>query len=220
MPEILDVPVGAVSVALDASGGERVCLYVKKADGFERKTLNWWPKLIVPGSTVLDVGAYSGLFSISAKLLGAGRVVALEPMPIMLKRLRENLKRNKVSVEVIEAAASDESGTAELTYSPHVAMTSGASLSGALSANPGSMTVKTITIDSLDLQNLCAVKIDVERHEVPVLKGAFETLQRWRPRMIVECWTAELRRSVMKALPKSYRLTGTLDGRNLLLEAD
>lgn len=220
MAKILDVKVGPVSVALDPSGGERVCLYVTRKDGFEPKTLKWWPKLIVPGKTVLDVGAYSGLFSISAKMLGAGRVVALEPMPIMLRRLRENLNRNQVSVEVIAAAASDECGISNLTYSPHVAMTSGASLSGALSANPGSMKVKTITIDSLRLQDLCAVKIDVERHEVAVLRGAIETLREWRPKMIVECWTAALRRSVMEVLPEGYRLTGTLDGRNLLLEAD
>lgn len=220
MPEILNVKVGPVVVALDPSGGERVCLYVTKANGFERKTLKWWPKLIVPGSTVLDVGAYSGLFSISAMMLGAGRVVAMEPMPVMLKRLRENLRRNKVSVEVVEAAASDKCGEAELTFSPHVAMTSGASLSGALSANPNSITVKTVTIDSLNLTDLCAIKIDVERHEVAVLKGAFETLSRWRPKMIVECWTGELRRAAMKVLPSGYRLVGTLDGRNLLLESD
>lgn len=219
MPDIVNVEVGPVSVALDSSGGERVCKYVLTANGFERKTLKWWPKLIRPGATVLDVGAYSGLFSISAKKLGAGRVVALEPMPIMLMRLRENLARNDVEVEVIEAAASDECGVADLTYSPHVAMTSGASLSGALSANPGSLKVKTITIDSLDLKDLCAIKIDVERHEVAVLKGAYETLRRWMPKMIVECWTADLRRAVMATLPPGYRLTGTLDGRNLLLEA-
>lgn len=218
MSNIVKVEVGEATVELDSSGGERVCKYVLTRDGFERKTLKWWPKLIRPGAAVLDVGAYSGLFSISAKMLGAGRVVALEPMPIMLKRLRENLKRNDVSVEVIEAAASDECGTADLTYSPHVAMTSGASLSGALSANPGRLQVKTVTIDSLNLQDLCAIKIDVERHEVEVLKGAYNTLRRWLPKMIVECWTADLRKSVMSALPEGYRLTGTLDGRNLLLE--
>jgi FkbM family methyltransferase len=42
------------------------------------------------------------------------------------------------------------------------------------------------TLDSYDLQNVGFIKIDVEGHELTVLRGAADTIRRWRPTMLIE----------------------------------
>lgn len=44
-----------------------------------------------------------------------------------------------------------------------------------------------IEIDSLPIDNLAAIKIDVEGHEFSVLAGARRTIARFKPVVIIEC---------------------------------
>jgi len=54
----------------------------------------WTP---VPAPTVVDVGANVGVFTVwAAKRLGAGRIVAIEPSPDMVRTLRANIARNRI----------------------------------------------------------------------------------------------------------------------------
>lgn len=48
------------------------------------------------------------------------------------------------------------------------------------------MTVETRTLDSYELNNVRFIKMDVEGHEVAVLRGAAETIQRNHPLLIIE----------------------------------
>ncbi len=50
-----------------------------------------------PGAQVLDVGCGSGILSIGALLLGAGRAVALDIDPLAAQAARENARRNGVA---------------------------------------------------------------------------------------------------------------------------
>ena len=59
---------------------------------------------IRPGDRVLDVGANIGAFSIRAARMGA-RVTAVEPVTVAV--LRENIRANGVSVQVIDGALGD-----------------------------------------------------------------------------------------------------------------
>jgi len=54
------------------------------------------------GEKVLDLGTGSGILAIAAAKLGAGRVVAVEIDPRAAEIARENSKRNRVKVEVVE----------------------------------------------------------------------------------------------------------------------
>jgi ribosomal protein L11 methyltransferase len=54
-------------------------------------------ELVVPGVRVLDVGAGSGILSIAAARLGAGRVLAVEIDPVAARVCEENVVRNGVS---------------------------------------------------------------------------------------------------------------------------
>ena len=48
------------------------------------------------------------------------------------------------------------------------------------------MTVPRVTVDSLDLSDVRFVKVDVEGHELPALRGAEQTVRRDRPLLLVE----------------------------------
>lgn len=216
----MKIEVGPVWVDLDPIGSERICRHVARdpTGGFEPASLDAWSRMATHG-TVLDIGAYSGLYAIAAAKLGAERVIAFEPMPQMFERLRLNAERNGVDIEMLPQAASDTETTAKLWFSPWVPLTSGASLAGALSANADCIWVPTIRIDSLDLNGVTAVKIDVERHEAAVLRGMRDTIARCRPRMLIEVLSDDARAAVLALLP-GYRVAATLDTRNLLMEPE
>jgi FkbM family methyltransferase len=194
--------------------GDRQVVHLERGDGYERESLELWAKMIEAGTTVLDVGAYTGLYSIVAAMRGA-KVVALEPMPANLWRMRVNAARNKVKIEMLPAAASDYEGAATLNYNPRVPLTTGASIETGIANHDAAVMVRCITIDSLGQDNVSAIKIDVERHEPCVLKGAMQTIARCRPSLLIETLDGEMRNQVLNLLPE-YEAATILDGRNTL----
>jgi FkbM family methyltransferase len=197
--------------------GDRIVFHAQHPEhsgSYEPDSLAMWSKLIKPEMTVLDVGAYTGLYSIIAALRGA-KVTALEPMPANFWRLRINAMRNKVKVTAIAAAASDHEGTATLHYNPNVSLTTGASLEEGLAKHADALVVKCITIDSLGLEDLAAMKIDVEWHEPCVLAGAMQTIERCRPVLLIETLDKEMRERVTRMLP-GYNDAVIFDTRNTL----
>jgi FkbM family methyltransferase len=207
---LISIPVGPVTV--DLIDDDRVCMHYR-TDGFEPESRLTWSKICRLGTTVLDVGSYSGLFAIAAAKLGAN-VVAVEPMPVMVRRIAENAQINGVSISIKEAAACETDGMIRLGYNDAVYLTAGASLTR---KSRGSVMVKALRIDSLELSDVSAIKIDVERVESAVLRGAETTIRRNRPIMIVEALSDDLRADVERALP-GYRVASRLDRRNLLLK--
>lgn len=183
-------------------------------NGYERDSLMVWSKMIKRGTVALDIGAYTGLFSIIAAMRGA-KVTALEPMPANRWRLRVNAARNKVKVDVLSAAASDYEGPATLNYNPLVPLTTGASLEEKIHNHTAGIVINCIMIDSLDLENVGAIKIDVERHEPCVIRGAMKTIEQYRPPLLVETLDGDMRTAVLNLLP-SYEAAAILDGRNTL----
>ncbi|MEE8519445.1 MAG: 50S ribosomal protein L11 methyltransferase, partial [Dehalococcoidia bacterium] len=62
-----------------------------------QRTLESMERLIKPGDHVLDVGSGSGILSVGAAKLGAGKVIGVELDKIALKAGRANLRSNHVS---------------------------------------------------------------------------------------------------------------------------
>jgi FkbM family methyltransferase len=130
------------------------------------------------GGTAVDVGAWYGPWTRGLRRI-ADRVVAVEPTA----ELARCLAAAYPDVRVIEAIASDHTGTAELF------LPSGGPGVGTSSLEYGSgtpVTVARVTVDELDLPDVRFMKLDVEGHELPALRGAERTVRRDRPLLMVE----------------------------------
>ncbi len=132
------------------------------------------------GMTFVDVGANVGYFSIlSASLVGtSGRVIACEPGPYALERLRQTVAGNNLSqITVVGAGLSDFDGTVKLfepkghgNYTPTMVPNIG--------GEPVSVPVRRFDklAAELGLPRVDLMKIDVEGHEPRVFAGASELL--------------------------------------------
>jgi len=193
---------------------DRMVLHMQQGDGYEHDSLVAWSKMVKPGLVALDIGAYTGLFSIIAKMRGAD-VVAFEPMPAQQFRLGINAKQNKVYVTVMPIAVSDRCSVMRLNYNQNVPLTTGAGLDANIDMHNSYFDVDCVSIDALKLKTVGAIKIDVERHEPCVLRGAMQTIERDRPSLLIETLDDDMRQEVLRLLPR-YTVAAVLDKRNTM----
>lgn len=208
---IIDVADLAISLV---EADDRICAHVLDGTGFEPQSLVTWARMVRAGKVALDVGAYTGLYSIIAAKRGA-TAIAFEPMPAQQWRIGVNAQANKAQVNLMGCAVSDRNGTATLYHNSRVPLTSGASLEKGVKFHRDSLEVSCIAIDTLALPTVAAIKIDVERHEPSVLRGAALTIARDRPVLLVETLDDAMRGQVLSLLP-DYEVADVLDGRNTL----
>lgn len=161
--------------------------------------------LVAHGSTILDVGAHTGYYTLLfAKLAGeSGKVVAFEPDPTNCKYLRRHVEINRLStVLVVQAAVSDRAGRSQFALGT-------GSGTGRLGAT-GSLNVRTVDLDAY-----CAaegirpalIKMDVEGAELLALTGARGLLERSRPTLILSTHGSALHLECMAFLRDlDYRL--------------
>ncbi|MEM2857571.1 MAG: FkbM family methyltransferase [Nitrososphaerota archaeon] len=133
--------------------------------------------------TAIDVGAHMGAYSLFLSQI-CERVIAVEPQEAVRRVLLRNIRLNKIrNVIVLPYAASSESGkTMVITGSGATAK-----------VTQGPVNVQTIRIDDVVVRFFPQsgpefVKIDVEGHELDVLKGMTTTLRERRPILLVEVW--------------------------------
>jgi len=206
------IRVGDVKVELEASD-RIVSERLDKGIPFEPQTLAVFPQLIKPGSIFLDIGCYSGLFSIAAVKMGA-IAYGFEPMQENRDQIATNQKRNGVDFTVYPVAVSSQGGKGELAYNPKVKLTAGASLDR--KSGP-KRSVDLVTIDGYCFRNVSCVKIDIEGHEPKALRGMRETLRREKPWLIIEANDGEHQEAIIEELGEgSYELDSILDIRNMV----
>jgi FkbM family methyltransferase len=148
--------------------------YVFVTGNYEEPTAALMRHLVNPGDVVVDVGANIGFFTLLlSRLVGPdGRVIAFEPMPHALERLRAHLALNHCdNVTLRECAVGSTSGTARLYLGPrhHSSIASLQPREGAASVD-----VDSSTLDEAlqDVATVKCVKIDAEGWEPEVLAGA------------------------------------------------
>jgi FkbM family methyltransferase len=133
-------------------------------------------KYIQQGNVVYDVGANVGFYSLlSSSLVGPkGKVYAFEPAPRNLEYLKKHVEMNCLdNVEIVPLAVSDQDAVLSFDESD-------SSSTGHIS-DTGKIKVEAMSLDGfVEKRNAKFpnfVKIDVEGHEMGVLRGMMRILE-------------------------------------------
>jgi len=143
------------------------------------------PFLCHPAKTSIDVGAFMGVYVIH--MLGYSHdCVAFEPRTAAAQELRRVFRRASVRIE--QCALSEDDG--EATFREPLCDAGRSTLAD---SNPlegmgdvNTQSVSTRRLDSYGFANVGFIKIDVEGHELAVLKGALSTIERNHPALLIE----------------------------------
>jgi FkbM family methyltransferase len=158
-------------------------------------------RLVRPGDTVFDIGANIGVYTrFVVHALGAGKVVAFEPMSGNLELLRENVRLGDIEdrCQVLPVALGASDGEENLQIDD---VTSGTAVLDSISGGQASQgrqhhglkpAIERVRVRKLDtlmregsLPTPAVMKIDTEGAEAIVLEGAIETLRAHRPRLTI-----------------------------------
>ena len=157
---------------------------------FEPYIIEIAKKHIKSNSTVLDIGANFGQMSMvfSNLVEPNGEVMSFEAQNLVFHFLEKNIEANRCkNVRLIERAVYNKEN--EVLYFSTPDMTNGAPYSGntILGNSKTSNGVKSITIDSLKIDNpISFMKIDIEGSDIFALKGAKETILKHKMPIIFE----------------------------------
>jgi FkbM family methyltransferase len=177
--------------------GEGIDFAIFLLGAFERSTLNALKELVKPGQTVLDIGANIGAHTLHlANAVGAeGRVFAFEPTDFAFGKLTRNLAINPGLQQRVIASQLflvDELGRQRQTeiYSSWPLEAAGDQHPKHLGKLQSTSNASTETLDLFAARNhfsrVDLIKIDVDGHEHPVLKGGRELLRNFAPTLVME----------------------------------
>jgi FkbM family methyltransferase len=153
-------------------------------------------RLLDQSEVAMDIGANIGqMTSLMRYRAGkAGRVIAFEPHPELFSELRHNIEVLQAADAAAPAtlhnlALSDVAGEALLDVGPSWSANQGGSklISAAAGGSDRVVRVKTAVLDQMfdDRTTIGVCKMDVEGHELRVLKGAAWLLEARRVRDII-----------------------------------
>ena len=181
-----------------------VCNYLKNGQIWEQHMHDVFNKYITSESHVLEAGCHVGSHSVKLAQMSK-HVHYFEPLPTSFELLQKNLELN---IDSGENYTLHNAGVGETHRETSFAWIPRDNLGGTgLSDNPQGIpsvsdeyntgewfksenktAVSIVPIDSLELEKLDFIKIDVEGYEPHVIAGAMDTIKRLRPVIIMECF--------------------------------
>ena len=171
-------------------------------------------------SVFFDIGASFGYYSLTvANNVKGAQIHSFEPVSTTFNHLKRNIDINKFN-GIIKSnclAVSDKEGEVKMTSYLY----SGDHIVNYESTNKGLISVKAITIDKYveenNILNISFIKCDIEGAELLMLKGAVNSLRKFKPKLLLEVneeWTKRLNYSpkevidLLKELNYEYQIVG------------
>lgn len=165
---------------------------------FEPETVRCYERILKPGNVVLDIGANIGAHTfLMARAVGpTGSVYAFEPTDYAFGKLMRNRSLNPDladRVHCMQYMLVDSN----MTKNPAPGLYSSWPLKpeeglhelhkGRLMTTSGSQ-AKTLdsVVEALGLDRVDSIKLDIDGAECGMIRGATETLKRWRPTIVME----------------------------------
>jgi FkbM family methyltransferase len=149
---------------------------------------------LAPDEIAIDVGSHKGSFLWGlSRAVPRGKVVAFEPQPSLAEYLRTACDRWRLRNVVVEnAGVSEFSGRLTLAIPGTAGISHGASFEPVIRETKKCQTIEvpTYSLDDYfahETRRIGAIKIDVEGHELSVLRGAARLIERHGPLIVCEC---------------------------------
>jgi FkbM family methyltransferase len=175
-------------------------------DCYERELRRRALALLPSGGRFVDVGANVGFWTVPAahRVGPTGSVVAIEPNPWAVDRLRRNIDLNSsglAPVEIVAQAAGDSAGTLELlSYDLEAGASRATVYRGAAStaeverAEVERVSVAATTLDAVVSGPVDMIKLDAQGHESAIFDGGQTLFEEFPPSYVVIELDAELLR--------------------------
>jgi len=187
-PEIRASTIGHYQVYVNIAENQGIHLYFF---GKHNEPFAAWltSELLNEGDISIDVGANMGsyTFAMASRVKPSGKVFAFEPNPTLFTNLNDSVVLNQcqnfISVDSRALySSSDEILKFYISDNPSNSGTSSLINHGVFVREANFILVKTITLTNYfqenQIKNCKLIKIDVERAELEVLKGAVELLEK------------------------------------------
>ncbi len=220
------VSVLGVRLSLDLRERHDVRMFwsIVRQGSYEPETSQLLSRLLRPGDTFVDVGANNGYFALLAgQFVGAaGRVIAIEPNPRAVERLRRNVELNGLgtTVQVRPIALGGAEGEQRLYISRFEdGWASLLPFAGARRSVP----VRVSTLDhELASADGIVMKLDAEGSEMQILRGMSRYLEHAQDVAMILEWNHLFgSRSLWEYLRERfrvYRIVGASDRRSVHLQ--
>ena len=150
----------------------------REREFFEPDILDYLRDIHGQQKVIVDVGANFGNHAVYfANFLKYQKLICFEPIPDNFDLLKRNL--TYPHTKLLPFALSDKKTTLKMTPNRR-------NMGASKVDENGSLSVCAITLDSLDLEDVTLLKIDVEGYEPNVLAGAKKTIKKCHPLILIE----------------------------------
>jgi len=206
--------IGSLKIKMKSRGDDGIvdAIYFTGSQYGEYEEINLFKSLAQHARVVLDIGANTGLYSIVSQLKNPqAEIYAFEPYAINMKRLKNNAALNGLSEKIhfVEKVLGDSQASVDF------AVPESEQISDVLSAdvefteqfsdgkkNFTTEKIPQVTLDSFinerQIESVDLMKIDVENYELSVLRGALDTLKKYKPVILIEIFVDDERANFYK----------------------
>ncbi len=145
-----------------------------------------------PGDVVLDCGANIGVFTAEALNHGAAKVIGIEPAPENLEAYRRNFKDQIAAGRVIvyPKGVWDKDDVLTLHVDEHNSAADTFVINRKETTSEVKVPLTTIDklVTELKLDRVDYIKMDIEGAEPNALRGAHDTIAKWKPRISISSY--------------------------------
>ena len=197
----------------------------------ESTSIKVWEELSMVSSTIIDIGANTGIFTLVAKSVNPNaKVIAFEPISRIYEKLLKNIYINQYNAAAFDIGISNFDGEQEIYDFPDIKNPYSASLdlqqvneiSSRAQFDLKKILISTKKLDSLinemQIKKLTntLIKIDVEQHEPFVLDGMKNMMQEQKPIILIEILNNKIGDAVTKFMQNyNYDYFKIIEGKGI-----
>jgi FkbM family methyltransferase len=184
---------------------------------YEGASLRVWLALAKRARTIVDVGANTGLFSLTARCVNPNATIhAFEPIPEFYSTLERNNDANLAHIVIHRSALSNEPGVLPMFMPYEFAgniYSSSLSMDHYLKCQQSAPRTFEVTVEVFDelahrsaMEHVDLIKVDAEGFDFKVLMGMEQILSRDTPDVLIEISSYETGAGIEMLLPATkYR---------------